>query len=96
MEALVAGALLLLVSAALAAVLVTTSQISAAAQAVTKARLLAQSHLEQARVSGETGTIHQDSLTSTAVITEYDGREYWQIEVSGPNLPRPIRLVAAP
>jgi hypothetical protein len=96
MEALVAGALLLLVSAALAAVLIATSQISVAAQSVTKARLLAQSHLAQVRVSGEASSIHQDLLTSIATIVEHEGRHYWQIEVAGPNLPRPLRLVAAP
>ena len=90
-----ASAIMVLVALTLTGLFVTTLQVMECAQAVTRGRLVAQSHLELAR-AGLAPELHvEHGLTSELTFVEVNGVIYWQIEVRGTALLKPLRLVAS-
>ena len=95
-EVLAAAATIALVSLALATALTGALQIFHIAQTVTRSRLLAASHLEQAAAGVAVQQLWDGDLRSTLSSTEVDGHVLWQAVVEGPGLAKPLRLVGGP
>lgn len=96
LEVAAAAAIIAIAALALSAALITSTQISLAARAVTQGRLLAQSHLEMAAAGVAPTYLYNDNLTSTLTIIDYQGQILWQVEVQGPHLHKPLTVVSGP
>ncbi len=96
MEVLAAAAIIALAALALLAALTSALQIFQVSQAVTRGRLLAASHLEQAAAGTAGPYLWDGNLQSTLTILEQEGYILWQAEVQGPDLLIPLRLVGGP
>ena len=96
MEVLAAAAIIALAAVALLAALASALQIFQTSRAVTRGRLLAASHLEQAAAGTAGPYLWDGKLQSTLTILEQEGYILWQAEVQGPDLPKPLRLVGGP
>ncbi|MTI94938.1 MAG: hypothetical protein FH749_05530 [Firmicutes bacterium] len=88
-----AAAIMVLVALTLGALFVSTLQIADTAQAVTRGRLLAQAHLELASAGQAPDVLSEASLTSTLTALHSNGISYWQVEVTGEALPKPLAMV---
>lgn len=96
LEVAAAAAIIALVSLAVGVAMSSALQIFHSAQAVTRGRLLAASHLEQAAAGiGETN-LWDGSLHSTLTTLTGEGYILWQVEVRGPGLLQPLRMVGGP
>lgn len=96
MEVIMAAAVIALAALVLGAALAGAMQIFRASQAVTRGRLLAASHLEQAAAGVAEPFLWEGELQSTLTVLEGEGYILWQAEVSGPGLAKPLRLVGGP
>jgi len=96
LEVTAAAAITAIAALSLSAALITAAHISAAAQAVTRGRLLAHSHLEQAAAGVAPTCLSDGPLSSTLTIHDVDGTLLWQVEVRGPNLHKPLKIIGGP
>ncbi len=96
MEVVAATAIIAIAALALSAALITATHISVTSRAITHGRLLAQSHLEMAAAGVAPTHLHDHNLISTLTTLEQDGRILWQVEVTGPNLHKPLMVVGGP
>jgi len=96
LEVVAAAAIIAIVALSLSAALIAASHISASARAVTRGRLLAQTHLEQGAAGVAPTHLYADELTSTMTVLELDGVILWQVVVQGPNLHKPLKVVGGP
>lgn len=96
LEVQAAAALIALTALALTAALLGAVRVFQTAEAVTRGRLLAASHLEKA-AAGQVGTVlREGELESTLTPLAGDGYCLWQAEVIGPGLNKPLRMVGGP
>lgn len=93
LEVIAAAAIIAVAALSLSAALITASQITAAAKAVTRGRLLAQSHLEMARAGVAPEILEESDLISTLILVE---DHLFHIEVQGTNLQKPLTMVGGP
>lgn len=96
MEVIAAAAIIALASLALGLALTSALQIFHASRAVTRGRLLAASHLEQAAAGTAEPYLWDGDLKSALTIQEGEGYVLWQAEVQGPGLVKPLRMVGGP
>lgn len=96
LEVVTAAAIIAIAVLALSAALITATQISLAARAVTHGRLLGQRHLEMAAAGVAPVHLHDDNLTSTLTTLEQEGQILWQVDIYGPNLHKPLMVVGGP
>lgn len=96
LEVVAASAILVIVALSLSCALISATAITEAARAVTRGRLLARSHLEQAAAGNVPETITDGDLVSVLTVLDWDGTILWQVEVSGGNLHRPLKVVGGP
>jgi type II secretory pathway pseudopilin PulG len=95
-EVIMAAAVIALAALALGAALTGALQIFRVSQAVTRGRLLAASHLEQAVAGVAERYLWEGDFQSVLTVLEEDGYTLWQVEVSGPGLAEPLRMVGGP
>ena len=95
-EVVTAAAIIVLAAFALTAALAGASNIFHAARAITKGRLLAVSHLEQAAAGVVQSCLREGNLRSTLTLLEVDGLILWQVEVRGPGLTETLVMVGGP
>ena len=96
MEVIAAGAIIALAALALGLALTSALQIFQASRAVTRGRLLAASHLEQAAAGIAEPYLWDGNLQSTLTVLEQEGYVLWQAEVQGPGLTMSLRMVGGP
>lgn len=96
LEVQAAAALIALIALALTAAILSAGQIFQTAQGVTRGRLLAASHLEQAAAGKAETFLREGDFESTLTTIAGDGYSLWQAEVSGPGLKKPLRMVGGP
>lgn len=96
MEVIAAAAIIAMAALALSAALTSALQIFRVSRAVTRARLLAACHLEQAAAGVAPPEIREGNLLSVLTVLEQEGCILWQAEVVGADLPKPLRMVGGP
>lgn len=96
MEVIAAAAIIAMAALALSAALASALQIFKVSRTVTRARLLAAGHLEQAAAGVAPHEIREGNLLSVLTVLEQEGCILWQAEVSGADLPKPLRMVGGP
>lgn len=96
MEVLTAAAIIAVTALALSGALVTVSAITQASRAVTRGRLLAQSHLEQAAAGTAPQVLVDGDLVSILTPLDCDGIILWQAEVNGSYLHKSLKVVGRP
>lgn len=96
LEVLAATAILAITALSISAALITATSVAGTARAITRGRLLAQSHLEQAAGGNAPLRLDWGNLSSTLKCLEQDGCVLWEVVVQGPDLPCPLKVVGGP